>query len=247
MFGKLPVAAIVVKSSDDLKRARPRIFVDADLFLDAILGTGFKPPVSGLYAEAIAMLNASRAPVIAVDIPSGADADAMGPQTGLVARADAIVTFTAARPAHVFSALTSGPTLVAEIGSPPEAIVSALQLNVITAHDFAAVDWAASGGLEQRELWACAGGRRIARQGGVGGDGGNGGSASRSGAVDCGDAEVRAADGRWISSGVDDRAFAQKPVRARFRRGAEARLDRSGEREERARDRAGDFAKSRDG
>ena len=139
MFGKLPVEAIVVKSSDDLKRARPRIFVDTDLLLDAILGTGFKPPVSGLYAEAIAMLNASQAPVIAVDIPSGADADAVGAQTGLVARADAIVTFTAARPAHVFSALTRGPTLVAEIGSPPEAIVSALQLNVITAHDFASL------------------------------------------------------------------------------------------------------------
>ncbi len=139
MFGKLPLEAIVVKSSDDLKRARPRIFVDTDLFLDAILGTGFNPPVSGLYAEAIAMLNASRAPVIAVDIPSGADADAVGAQTGLVARADAIVTFTAARPAHVFSALTSGPTLVAEIGSPPEAIVSALQLNVIIAHDFASL------------------------------------------------------------------------------------------------------------
>ena len=48
MFGRLPVETIVVKSSDDLKRARPRIFVDTDLFLDAILGTGFKPPVSGL-------------------------------------------------------------------------------------------------------------------------------------------------------------------------------------------------------
>jgi hydroxyethylthiazole kinase-like uncharacterized protein yjeF len=139
MFGKLPVDAIVVKSSDALKRERPRIFVDADLFLDAILGTGFKPPVSGLYAEAIAMLNASQAPVIAVDIPSGADADAVGAQTGLVARADAIVTFTAARPAHAFSGLTSGPTLVAEIGSPPEAIVSSQKLNVITARDFAAL------------------------------------------------------------------------------------------------------------
>ena len=139
MFGKLPVAAIVVKSSDVLKLARPRIFVDTDLFLDAILGTGFKPPVSGLYAEAIAMLNASQGPVIAVDIPSGADADAVGPQTGLVARADAIVTFTAARQAHVFSALTNGPTLVAEIGSPAEAIVSALQLNVITERDFASL------------------------------------------------------------------------------------------------------------
>jgi ADP-dependent NAD(P)H-hydrate dehydratase / NAD(P)H-hydrate epimerase len=139
MFGELPVDAIVVKSSDDLKLERPRIFVDTGLFLDAILGTGFKPPVSGLYAEAIAMLNASQAPVIAVDIPSGADADAMSPQKGMIARADAIVTFTAARPAHVFSALTSGPTLVAEIGSPPEAIVSSLQLDVITARDFASL------------------------------------------------------------------------------------------------------------
>jgi NAD(P)H-hydrate epimerase len=50
---------------------------------------------------------------------------------------DAIVTFTAPRPAHVFGSLTSGPTFVAEIGSPDEAIVSSLQLNVITAKDIA--------------------------------------------------------------------------------------------------------------
>ncbi len=82
-------------------------------------------------------MNASQVPVIAVDIPSGADADAMGSQGGTIARADAIVTFTAPRPAHVFSMLTAGPTVVAEIGSPEEAIVSALQLNVITARDIA--------------------------------------------------------------------------------------------------------------
>jgi NAD(P)H-hydrate epimerase len=70
-----------------------------------------------------------------VDIPSGADADAMQAQAGAIARADAIVTFTAPRPAHVFSLLTAGPTFVADIGSPEAAIVSALQLNVITAHD----------------------------------------------------------------------------------------------------------------
>ena len=28
--------------------------LSADLYLDAILGTGFRPPVSGLYAEVIA-------------------------------------------------------------------------------------------------------------------------------------------------------------------------------------------------
>ena len=47
-----------------------------------------------------------------------------------------IVTFTAARPAHVFGALTTGPTCVADIGTPSEAIVSSLQLNVITPRDF---------------------------------------------------------------------------------------------------------------
>jgi NAD(P)H-hydrate epimerase len=141
MYGKLPVAAIIVHTSEELKSDRVRSSLTADLYLDAILGTGFKPPVSGLYADAIAILNAVQAPVIAVDIPSGADADAMFPQNasqkGLVARADSIVTFTAARPAHVFGLLTDGPTYVAGIGSPDEAIVSSLQLNVITARDFA--------------------------------------------------------------------------------------------------------------
>jgi ADP-dependent NAD(P)H-hydrate dehydratase / NAD(P)H-hydrate epimerase len=137
MFGKLPEAEMAVRSSEELKSERVRLALRADLYVDAILGTGFKPPVSGLYADAIAIMNASQIPVIAVDIPSGADADAMGPQAGTIARADAIVTFTAPRPAHVFSLLTSGSTFVAEIGSPEAAIVSALQLNVITARDVA--------------------------------------------------------------------------------------------------------------
>ena len=142
MFGTLPAAALVVRSSEELKSERVRLALAADLYLDAILGTGFKPPVSALYADAIAMLNASQVPVIAVDIPSGADADAMGSQptqTGILARADAIVTFTAARPAHVFGSLAAGPTYVAQIGSPSEAIISSLQLNLITACDFAAM------------------------------------------------------------------------------------------------------------
>ena len=135
MFGKLPSAAIAVHSGEELKSERVRPSLQADLYLDAVLGTGFKPPVSGVYGDAIALMNASRVPVVAVDIPSGGDADAMGPQAGTIARADAVVTFTAPRPAHLFSLLTAGPTVVAGIGSPEEAIVSALRLNVITARD----------------------------------------------------------------------------------------------------------------
>jgi ADP-dependent NAD(P)H-hydrate dehydratase / NAD(P)H-hydrate epimerase len=137
MFSRLTVAPLVVRSSEELKSEPVRAVFESEVLLDAILGTGFRPPVSGLYGEAIALLNASSVPVIAVDIPSGADADIMGEQTGAVARANAVVTFTAPRPAHVFGRLAAGPTLISPIGSPDDAIVSSSQLNLITAREIA--------------------------------------------------------------------------------------------------------------
>ncbi|MGA8489040.1 MAG: NAD(P)H-hydrate dehydratase [Terriglobales bacterium] len=137
MFAKLPVAPVIVRSDEELKQEPARAVFDSELLLDAILGTGFKPPMSGVYAGAVRLLNASSAPVVAVDIPSGADADVMGEQLGAVARADAVVTFTAPRPAHIFGRLTDGPTVIAPIGSPDEAIVSSLQLNLITPREIA--------------------------------------------------------------------------------------------------------------
>jgi hydroxyethylthiazole kinase-like uncharacterized protein yjeF len=139
MFGRLPVRPIVVQSVAELQAESSRSLGNCDLLVDAILGTGFKPPVKGLYAEAIAALNRSGKPVVAVDIPSGADSDAMTAQSGEgIARADAIVTFTAPRPAHVFGELTRGPVIVAPIGSPKAAIESKLKLEVTTAQDLAA-------------------------------------------------------------------------------------------------------------
>jgi NAD(P)H-hydrate epimerase len=90
-----------------------------------------------VYAEAIEKINSSTALVIAVDIPSGADSDVFGEQTGAVARADAIVTFTAPRPAHIFGNITSGTIVIAPIGSPNEAIKSSQDLNLITSKDVA--------------------------------------------------------------------------------------------------------------
>ncbi len=139
MFSQLSISAECVITEAELRSDRIRPLFDVDLCVDAILGTGFKPPVKGLYAEAIELMNASQARIVAVDIPSGADADAMAPQQGTIARADSIVTFTAPRPAHVFSSLTEGPTCVAGIGSPDESIQSSLKLNVITPKDFGAM------------------------------------------------------------------------------------------------------------
>jgi len=140
MFERLPLRPIEVTSPQELEAESSRSLGNCDLIVDAILGTGFNPPVRGLYAGAIAAMNSSGKPVVAVDIPSGADSDAMTPQSGEgIAKADAIVTFTAPRPAHVFGNLTRGPVLVAPIGSPPEAIVSSLNLEVTTPRDFAAL------------------------------------------------------------------------------------------------------------
>ncbi len=130
-------SAVIVKSAKELDREPAESVFACKLLLDAILGTGFKPPVTGLYGQAIAKLNRSSATVVAVDIPSGADADAIGEQSGTVVCAHAVVTFTAPRPAHVFARLTGGPVVVSPIGSPPQAIVSKEKLNLITAADIA--------------------------------------------------------------------------------------------------------------
>lgn len=148
MFERMEVAPLVVRDPAELDSADAAEIFASDSIVDAILGTGFRPPVSPLYAAAIGKINASRVPVIAVDIPSGADADfqasgsadrsvrATQPQPGTIARADAVVTFTAPRPAHVFAALTHGPTVISPIGSPAEAIASESGLYLSTPADF---------------------------------------------------------------------------------------------------------------
>jgi NAD(P)H-hydrate epimerase len=66
--------------------------------------------------------------VVAVDLPSGWDADSMEQGAEGAFRADAVVTFTRPKMAHVFGNLTAGPVVVAEIGSPAEAVTSASAL-----------------------------------------------------------------------------------------------------------------------
>jgi ADP-dependent NAD(P)H-hydrate dehydratase / NAD(P)H-hydrate epimerase len=138
MFERLPVRPVVLQTSQELQAESSRSLANCGLIVDALLGTGFKPPVKGLYAEAIAAMNSVGKPVVAVDIPSGAESDAMTAQAGGgITRADAIVTFTAPRPAQVFGELARGPLIVAPIGSPGAAIESKLKLEVTTARDLA--------------------------------------------------------------------------------------------------------------
>jgi ADP-dependent NAD(P)H-hydrate dehydratase / NAD(P)H-hydrate epimerase len=66
--------------------------LDADVIVDAIFGTGLVREVTGQPAEIIHAINASRRPVVAVDVPSGLHADT-GALLGVAVRADVTVTF----------------------------------------------------------------------------------------------------------------------------------------------------------
>jgi NAD(P)H-hydrate epimerase len=105
----------------------------AALVIDAVVGTGFKPPLRGLAAEAQRMLAGNGVIVVAVDLPSGWDADSMQIRSPGAFRADAVVTFAAPKLAHMFGHLTEGrtfgPVVVAGIGTPPEAIQSSAGLH----------------------------------------------------------------------------------------------------------------------
>ena len=98
----------------------------AALIVDAVVGTGFNPPLRGLAEVARSLLEGMTVPVVAVDLPSGWDADSMEEKAEGAFRADAVVTFVAPKLAHVFGHLTAGktfgPVVVAGIGTPEDAI-----------------------------------------------------------------------------------------------------------------------------
>jgi len=115
-----------VSSAVELKAHNAAL--DTDLIIDAVLGTGFKPPMKGLALAAMEWASASGAPFLSVDVPSGWPADATSSTVEeSTFPSDAVITFTAPKAAHVFGEMTrrwDQPIVVAPIGSPDEAIVS---------------------------------------------------------------------------------------------------------------------------
>src|SRR5712692_6473499 len=91
------------------------------LFFDAIFGTGLTRPASGLFEEAIHLLNdhTSDSPVISIDIPSGVASDSQE-LIGTAVKADLTVTFTAPKIGVILppAADLCGELVIAPIGSP---------------------------------------------------------------------------------------------------------------------------------
>lgn len=89
----------------------------AELVVDALFGAGLARPLE-LGAEALLRATeASGAPLVAVDLPSGLSGD-LGRPLGYAAQADLTVTFQAHKPAHVLEPGRSvcGEIVVADIG-----------------------------------------------------------------------------------------------------------------------------------
>ncbi len=94
---------------------------EADLLVDAILGTGLEREVSGVWRAAIEAMNAQPADILALDIPSGLHADT-GATLGAAIHAAVTLTFIGLKPG-LFTG--QGPTCCGEInfshlGVPPD-------------------------------------------------------------------------------------------------------------------------------
>jgi len=108
-----------------IKTGIPSPDVNVDLIIDALLGTGFQGQVRDLYAHAIDEMNSTSAPIIAVDMPSGVDADS-GNAASHAVQAHATVTFGLIKRGLLFSPgrELAGKVIVTDIGIPPEVVES---------------------------------------------------------------------------------------------------------------------------
>lgn len=97
------------------------LLMNADLVIDAIYGIGFKGSLNAFESQVVKLLNWSRAQVLAVDIPSGLEADT-GRVHGEAVKADYTVTFALPKLGLIMdqSRIYVGRLTVADISIPAE-------------------------------------------------------------------------------------------------------------------------------
>jgi hydroxyethylthiazole kinase-like uncharacterized protein yjeF len=103
--------------------AEPAVFDPDALIIDALFGAGLDREVTGLPRALITAMNEARAPVVAVDLPSGVNGTTGAPM-GAAVRAHHTVTFFRRKRGHL---LLPGRTLcgtleVADIGIPDDVL-----------------------------------------------------------------------------------------------------------------------------
>ncbi|UCF31808.1 MAG: NAD(P)H-hydrate dehydratase [bacterium] len=118
ILSRMGIPVTVLSTARSLERARRR-FEESDVAVDALFGTGLEREVAGLFAEAVAVINACPGLVAAVDIPSGINGQS-GLPMGASVTADVTVTLAFPKPGLLLfpGADHAGEVVVADIGIP---------------------------------------------------------------------------------------------------------------------------------
>jgi len=120
-----------IESYDHLKNFQNKL-IHSHIFIDALLGTGIKPPVKGFLQSVIPFLNSLNKFVLSIDIPSGLSSD-HGNVEGEVVQANMTVTFCRPKRCHFLypAANYVGELKVVDI-SIPDKIVKTENIKVHT-------------------------------------------------------------------------------------------------------------------
>ena len=112
---RLTEKGIPVRPLDTLDEEERDWIRSADILVDALYGTGFHGELRLSGLQATELIASGRGKVLALDVPSGVEADTGRTASGAV-RADATVTFHARKPCHRLADSWCGKVWVADIG-----------------------------------------------------------------------------------------------------------------------------------
>lgn len=93
--------------------------VDADVIVDALLGTGTKGKLKSPIMQLVEYINSLKGFKIAVDVPTGIDSDT-GETLGIAVKADVTITFHAAKTGLASAKKYVGELIVKDIGLPKQ-------------------------------------------------------------------------------------------------------------------------------
>lgn len=128
-ISELKIPFVTIQNTDTLDAFQldlPELTLPLWAIVDSVFGTGLQRPLTGHFEAAVNCMNRLRkttgCPVVAVDIPSGLNAET-GETLGVKVKTDHTVTYGLAKPGHFMNGgAATGKLHVVDIGIPDEVV-----------------------------------------------------------------------------------------------------------------------------
>jgi NAD(P)H-hydrate epimerase len=140
IFSRMQGEVLFSPGSDHFEKLKKDL-ENADILVDAIFGTGLNSEVKGFFRDVIEHLNKLQKPILAVDIPSGLNANT-GKPLGTAIRAFLTVTFGLPKVGHLIAPGPdyTGALRIVDIGIPGNLVEGEkIQTHLLEEHDIR--DW----------------------------------------------------------------------------------------------------------